>query len=93
MTDQALRPTETCTKFGCDNAKLVRRIGGFWCCPKCLASYGADAKEGLAAPPADPRQSAWEAYQMRLGTLTTREETMIERAFKAGWVAREGQRG
>lgn len=32
-------------------------------------------------------ESAWSAYQDRLGNLTAREEAMIERAFRAGWAA------
>jgi hypothetical protein len=38
-------------------------------------------------PPVTTRNAAWMAYQERLGNLTTREENMLERAFKAGWLA------
>jgi hypothetical protein len=33
------------------------------------------------------REAAWLAYQERLGNLTSREESLVERAFKAGWSA------
>ena len=43
--DQALVPTDHCTKWGCDKAKLVKR-GGFWICPKCEGSYGCAPTKG-----------------------------------------------
>jgi len=44
--DQALVPTEVCFKWGCEKIKL-ELVNGFWTCPTCRCSYGADAKEGL----------------------------------------------
>jgi len=39
--DQGMMPTDTCVKHSCKNAILVNR-GGYWCCPCCGSSYGAD---------------------------------------------------
>lgn len=54
--DQALAPTAVCLNWQCEEwfnwmdgpirPPLVLR-GKFWCCPKCGASYGEHAKEGL----------------------------------------------
>ena len=42
---QALAKTDTCVRFGCENAQLQQDKGtGFWLCPNCNYSYGADAK-------------------------------------------------
>jgi len=46
--DQALAPTDHCTLWPCNKAKLVKR-GPYWICPACGSSYGKDAKKGLAA--------------------------------------------
>lgn len=52
--EQALAPTEHCGRFACQTwsgdkqvrPRLVLR-GKYWCCPKCGASHGEDAKLGL----------------------------------------------
>lgn len=47
------------------------------------------AYEYVSVPmPDDLVEVAWREYQDRLGNLTTREESMIERAFRAGSAAR-----
>lgn len=48
--DQGMSATKFCAQFQCIHweydlpiyPRLIKR-GKFWCCPKCGASYGADA--------------------------------------------------
>lgn len=39
--DQMCAPTDHCVKWGCGKATL-EKVGKFWCCPKCGASYGTN---------------------------------------------------
>lgn len=52
--DQALVATDRCTRWGCNNAKLEQR-GIFWCCPKCMASYGENPHPDCPPIPFCPR--------------------------------------
>ena len=37
----------------------------------------------------DAREQDWQRYQDKLGNLTTREESMIQRAYFQGWADRD----
>lgn len=61
--DQALCPTDSCTKFACQEwdggvrlrPALVKR-GDYWICPKCFASYGENPHPKLTPTGRTPSQ-------------------------------------